>query len=178
MASATRIRRGLTTASSMCVALHGGCKSRSSVRFMSSASAMPLSLQEESPIDIQIFDIFDAPSRLGESSKLLVQTASARPSSARSTPASGDLAAATRYIKPLPVAVIFDGPARPKHLGLATYRARRERSTSSVSRASSHEKRTLCTLPPAVIFDGPSRLRPYTRDGGKEQKVDVALLAR
>ena len=125
-----------------------------------STAAMALPLEEEpSTIDLPIFDIFDAPSRLGESSKMLAEAAKSRPErvASKALKRSSPVCAA---VTPLPSPIVFDGPARPK--GFAT--GIRVRRIHSQALQTSETRRLPRALPPPIIFDGPSRLRPYTRD--------------
>ncbi|CAL1710007.1 unnamed protein product [Somion occarium] len=118
---------------------------------------------DESPFDLQIFDIFDAPSRLGESSKIL---AGSRPSpsssflSPRPLSSSARRRASSHRIDPLPAPIIFDGPAQPRHIAMMSYRVGRTRPSSTDA---SHTSRTVPLLPEPVIFDGPSQLRSRSR---------------
>ncbi|KZT08132.1 uncharacterized protein LAESUDRAFT_757825 [Laetiporus sulphureus 93-53] len=124
-------------------------------RQLATAPAMDLPANEvpQPPPEFQIFDIFDAPSRLGESSKLLRASSSSRTLPSRSSPSSSRKVSPVRS---LPDPVIFDGPTRPRILQ-KQYEARRSHSTALGPRGS------LRSLPLPEIFDGPSRLRPYAR---------------
>lgn len=174
MVSASHIRRALhNTSPTGSTAHHGASRVQGKRRLMGTASAMSLPSEEQPIIGIQIFDIFDAPSRLGESSRLLARASSSRASSARSErtmSTTSDHSSAIRYVKPLPAPVLYDGPARPGHLAHGGLRARRAHS-HAFSGAASHEKQLSSSLPPPVIFDGPSRLRPYCRETSQEQAV-------
>ncbi|THH30495.1 hypothetical protein EUX98_g3703 [Antrodiella citrinella] len=119
-----------------------------------------------SPFDMHIFDIFDAPSRLGESSKLLrakenASSPHSSASAARSIHSSARTERPFRTIKPLPAPILFEGPARPKRMSMTAYRAPARRV---------QEANTLpLPLPAPVMFDGPSRLRPYARSGASSR---------
>ena len=157
MASST-VRRALTNASSITASPRAASQAQGKRRLMGTAAAGALPLEEQ-PIEIQIFDIFDAPSRLGESSKMLAQTLPTR------TPTRSDrvMSSATdrpgvNYVKPLPAPIMYDGPAQPGRLP-GGYRAQR-----SMSGAAASDKAVVTSLPPPIVFDGPSKLRPYGRD--------------
>ncbi|KAF9484082.1 hypothetical protein BDN70DRAFT_928678 [Pholiota conissans] len=149
------------------------CRSAQSSRLVHSSSinhATALSsaslADDIEEITIQpIFDIFDAPTRLAESSAFIrnahaktstsSSSVSTKPSSARST------------LAPLPQPILFDGPARPQNAALAFQSRLRDaglRAPSSPSRAS---KNTAPTRPfsssePLVqLFDGPARITRY-----------------
>ncbi|KAI0701845.1 hypothetical protein BC835DRAFT_1303620 [Cytidiella melzeri] len=130
-------------------------------RAMTTTSAMSLPLEESPGIDLQIFDIFDAPSRLGESTKLLSRAAS-RATNSRTERSMSTIATTPQHVSPLPSPILFEGPARPAHLPHGTLRARRTHSHAlSSPRLNSPE--SVAPLPAPVMFDGPSRLRPYAR---------------
>ncbi|GJE93474.1 hypothetical protein PsYK624_096330 [Phanerochaete sordida] len=139
-------------------------------RSMSSAAlALPL----DEPLDLPIFDIFDAPSRLGESSKLLADAARSRVRPAERTLRTSALAAPARAPpKALPAPTLYDGPARPR--GLSGPRTRLIHSRA-LAPAQAHP--LPAALPPPVMFDGPSRLRPYLRDGSaSDESVSFTTL--
>ncbi|KAI0342512.1 hypothetical protein BDW22DRAFT_1305324, partial [Trametopsis cervina] len=133
-------------------------------RPMVTTSAMSLPLDDSPVIDLHIFDIFDAPHRLGESSKLLSHAASKGSASGRTERLISSAATMSRHVSPLPNPILFDGPARPAHLSHGTLRARRTHSHAP-STAQSSQREPVSPLPPPITFDGPSRLRPYVRGG-------------
>ncbi|CCL99388.1 uncharacterized protein FIBRA_01406 [Fibroporia radiculosa] len=171
------VRRALTPAS--CDALLARRPSASSPataaarRPMSAAPAFDLHIEDAHPTpDFQIFDIFDAPARLGESSKLLMRSASARTLSSRPARPVDSTFVRKNTVQPLPAPIIFDGPTRPRAAS-TTLGASRARSTSAASAASSLP----FSLPAPKTFDGPSRLRPYqARDDPKSSAVTPSLL--
>ena len=139
--------------------------SRSSSQRMSSIAAYPVEEPHSPSFDLNILDIFDAPSRLGESSRLLVSNAAASSTirRARRPPQASHY---THTIKPLPEPVVLDGPARPRNAPFVSFRAfgntagpRRNVSTSTGVWSPP------APLPPPILFDGPSQLRPYHRGG-------------
>ncbi|TCD63649.1 hypothetical protein EIP91_005129 [Steccherinum ochraceum] len=169
MTVASRVHRALATTSTRNPLITASARSSKRDRIPSRNIATLAFPHDDAPsaFDIQIFDIFDAPSRLGESSKLLrresapAQTAQ----SVRSIHSSARTERVARKIQPLPTAVLYDGPARPKHLSMIAYRAPRCSSPRSGTEEG-HRGHTLPSpLPPPVMFDGPSRLRPYARGG-------------
>ncbi|KAH8102160.1 hypothetical protein BXZ70DRAFT_56814 [Cristinia sonorae] len=169
MSLGSHVQRALTASSSHSPLLVANARTTKREAQRLSRNAATLSYpQDDAPsaFDIQIFDIFDAPSRLGESSKLLRRehTSSHAPSSARSIHSSAQKERASRTIRPLPAPITYDGPARPKHMSMMAYRAPRNHSSSSMSaEVSSESQSSFTSLPPPVTFDGPSRLRPYPR---------------
>ena len=174
MVVASTVRRALSNAPSLT-----SCPLAPQVqgkrRLMGTAA---VALAEQAPIDIQIFDIFDAPSRLGESSKLLRQSSAARASTARadrtmSTRSSSP--SARRHFKPLPAPILYDGPACPPHGAHLAYGGLTARNAHSyASSEASPDENLLSSLPPPVVFDGPSRLKRYGRDTSREM---VSLFA-
>lgn len=124
-----------------------------------SAAAMTLPQEDHAAMDLHIFDIFDAPSRLGESSKMLARAAASR--AERTIRQSADSSASTRpTVQPLPAPVTYDGPARPSSYAYAP----RIRQIHSQAPTVSEARDSVSALPPPEVFDGPSRLRPYLRD--------------
>ncbi|TFK81821.1 hypothetical protein K466DRAFT_591004 [Polyporus arcularius HHB13444] len=128
--------------------------------------------------NLPILDIFDAPSRLGESSRLLVlnaAAASSRPVRSLSTQASRR----RPTVKPLPAPTLLDGPARPRGMAYISFRAHRPRPVHpSSTDASGVTSRILpAPLPPPLLFDGPSELRPYVR-GARRSSDTSSSLAR
>lgn len=139
-----------------------------------SAAAMALPAEEHPVIDLQIFDIFDAPSRLGESSKILAQAAANRTERTLSTRAverTDDIQRTA--VPPLPAPVMYDGPAKPKYLAHGP----RIRRMYTQAASFSGPRENVCELPPPVVFDGPSRLRPYMRNDSCDGSVSLEPLA-
>ncbi|KAI0719838.1 hypothetical protein C8T65DRAFT_568767 [Cerioporus squamosus] len=142
-------------------------------RQMLSAAALPIEHAHTPSFSLPILDIFDAPARLGESSRLLVQNAAAassRPPRSISTQAWSRRPA----VKPLPAPTLLDGPARPRGMAYISFRAHRPRPVHASSNdASGVAARTLpAPLPPPLLFEGPSQLRPYVR--GARRSSDSA----
>ncbi|PCH36875.1 hypothetical protein WOLCODRAFT_28809 [Wolfiporia cocos MD-104 SS10] len=121
------------------------------------SSALPLEEEHQAPAFHQIIDIFDAPSRLGESSKLLMKSSSARMRTSRpARPASSaPIQNGSTAVQPLPTPIIFDGPARFHPTGATLIR-------SQSTAAANHARHA---LPAPETFDGPSRLRSTSRSG-------------
>ena len=143
---------------------------------MGTSSAMTIPPEDTPVIDLRIFDIFDAPSRLGESSKLLSRAASSstcRPE----RPMPITTAATSRPVSPLPSPIVFDGPARPLHFDYGMLQtSRRTHSYAPLSpRSNLREHTTVTPLPNPIMFDGPSRLRPYVRGGSSRSDQSVSL---
>ena len=133
---------------------------------MSTAALSPA--ESRTPIDLPIFDIFDAPSRLGESSKMLVRCAARRVERAVALPTDRSVPARP-VVAPLPAPVLYDGPARPS--SHPPHAARIRRMHSQAQRPAD----AVCALPPPEVFDGPSRLRPYLRDSGSNESVSFRV---
>ncbi|RPD76011.1 hypothetical protein L226DRAFT_394674 [Lentinus tigrinus ALCF2SS1-7] len=133
-----------------------------------SAAALPVEHPHTPSFNVPILDIFDAPARLGESSRLLVlnaAAASSRPARSLSTQASSRRPG----VKPLPAPIVLEGPARPRGMAYISFRAHRPRPIV--------EPRSLpARLPPPILFDGPSQLRPYVR-GARRSSGSVSLIA-
>ncbi|KAM5545966.1 hypothetical protein V8D89_000092 [Ganoderma adspersum] len=151
--------------------------SRSSPRKMSSIAAYPVEEPHAPSFDLNILDIFDAPSRLGESSRLLVSNAAAS-STIRRARLPTQASHHTHTVKPLPEPVILDGPARPRNAPFVSFRVfgntvgpRRNVSTSSGAWSPP------APLPPPILFDGPSQLRPYHRGGARWNGYSPSSLA-
>lgn len=173
MAAASNVRRALSNASSITSSPLASTHTQSNRRLMNTASAYALDAQ--APIDIQIFDIFDAPSRLGESSKMLRRSSAARTAPVRTeravnTATPEGQSSRRNYVKPLPAPILYDGPARPPHVMASRLRARNAHSLA-LAAGKSHEERVASTLPPPQVFEGPSRLRPYGRGTSDGQTV-------
>lgn len=115
-----------------------------------------------------IFDIFDAPVRLGESSKQLGRTKvekSVLPSptiTQARPPISMGIYSALGNPTTLPPPITFDGPSRPRHLLSGASGNRRKflqgslPDKSKFSTFSPSESEMICE-----VFDGPSRLTRY-----------------
>ncbi|EIW79646.1 hypothetical protein CONPUDRAFT_166381 [Coniophora puteana RWD-64-598 SS2] len=118
-----------------------------------------------------IFDIFDAPVRLGESSKALGRTGHSAPKPIVNAIDEVDGEKSRKLSMSmlptsLPPPITFDGPARPPHLvGLAFEKRRKTRLHLSPSlRREAHTPSVpRSSLSDAVftIFDGPSRITRY-----------------
>ncbi|KAI6026035.1 hypothetical protein EDC04DRAFT_227396 [Pisolithus marmoratus] len=121
------------------------------------------------PVPPAIFDIFDAPVRLGESSKQLGRSIAEEepvplsPKVTRARP-QGPMGIYSDLGNPttLPPPIIFDGPARPRHLLSDASKTGRQ-----IPRGSLPGKNKFFTLSPSEpeilceIFEGPSRLARY-----------------
>ncbi|KAI0708633.1 hypothetical protein C8Q76DRAFT_799873 [Earliella scabrosa] len=138
-------------------------------RKLSAASFAVDEEQSSSAFDLNIIDIFDAPARLGESSRLLALNAAAS-SSRQARPLSTSAASQRPAVKPLPTPVLFDGPARPRGMSFVSFRLFRPRpvSTSSVGRSPP-------PMPPPTLFDGPSQLRPYIHGDPRSRSISASF---
>lgn len=127
-------------------------------------------------LNFQIFDIFDAPSRLGESGKILARSMSSSSTSllpSEPHPKSSRCNPSSRQIEPLPAPIIFDGPARPRHIAMMSYRVGRDRSSPADPSKSPQE---VSRLPDPILFDGPSRLRPYIHSSSTGDSQSVRFI--
>lgn len=115
-----------------------------------------------------IFDIFDAPVRLGESSKQLGRTKVEKsvllsPTVTQARPQiSTGIYSALGNPTTLPPPIVFDGPSRPRQLLSGASVKRRK-----IPQGSLPDKSKFSTLSPSEsemiceVFDGPSRLTRY-----------------
>ncbi|KAG1737577.1 uncharacterized protein EDB91DRAFT_484565 [Suillus paluster] len=139
---------------------------------LSSTMSATVTAQEYEALTIPpIFDIFDAPVRLGESSALVERTAStirvvALERNGEKSKNAGRNITGTYHFSSLPPPIVFDGPARPAHLlprALENRRKMRQRLSPSPNRQA-HTPSSSFTSPSEPvyeIFDGPSRITRY-----------------
>ncbi|KAL0945982.1 hypothetical protein HGRIS_012260 [Hohenbuehelia grisea] len=141
------------------------------------AAAMPVAALSEPEIVIPpIFDIFDVPERLGQSQAHLMGNATPSSSKSRSFqhPAPRKMPTSTptnSLPASLPPPITFDGPARPRHPGLAPHvfapRAPRAGATRSSSSASGPHHAAMWGADQedsevlVQVFDGPARITRY-----------------
>jgi len=142
------------------------------VRLSSTMSVAAVTAEEYESLTIPpIFDIFDAPVRLGESSTLVGRktTATRIVALEGNGEKSRNIAnnfTEVQYFSSLPPPVVFDGPACPAHLlprALETRRKMRQRLSSPPNRQASSlsSSFTSPSEPVYEIFDGPSRITRY-----------------
>ncbi|KAH7928887.1 hypothetical protein BV22DRAFT_1003931 [Leucogyrophana mollusca] len=131
-----------------------------------------------------IFDIFDAPVRLGESSKQLGRSESS-PRAATANAAgqcngensrnlSTDISVSSTPSS-LPPPILFDGPARPAHLmplALEKRRKMRERLSRSLPRGTGSPSVAYGSSTETLveIFEGPSRITRYKYPSSHSQQ--------
>ncbi|KAF9238914.1 hypothetical protein BU15DRAFT_62185 [Melanogaster broomeanus] len=132
-----------------------------------SAATLSAAEQSDGLVIPEIFDIFDAPVRLGESSNIFRPSMTvARASNARVvTQASGSISRsiyseALESSWTLPPPVIFDGPARPPHLSPFALEKRRL-LRQNLAHSSRKSPGTRSSAPLYEVFDGPSRITRY-----------------
>jgi len=128
-----------------------------------------------------IFDIFDAPTRLAESSDFIRSKYGKAPAKTASsqlptTPPSRTLPS------PLPAPIVFDGPARPKNEAFAFQRRMRDAGLAP----SPHPRRNPSQTPsaraysssePSVqLFDGPARITRYHHQSTSDKEVCLHLV--
>ncbi|PPQ71240.1 hypothetical protein CVT26_010982 [Gymnopilus dilepis] len=138
--------------------------------------------EEIEEISIQpIFDIFDAPTRLAESSEF-IRAKYKTPTKAEKVPTQASLSPPPPIAPtPLPPPTIFDGPARPRNEVLA-YR-RRMRDSGLAPTLPPRPKPTPAARPfsssePLVqMFEGPARITRYNHQpsGNKEGSPTLIL---
>lgn len=165
MSVSSSAARQVLTASQHIVARKTSCAAI--IRRPMTSAAMSLSLEERTPIELPIFDIFDAPSRLGESSKMLAQAATSRVEPNVRQSVNRTASSSRPAVQPLPPPVMYDGPARPSSLGYGP----RIRRIHSHATPSSEARGSASVLPSPEVFDGPSRLRPYLRNDTFDSSV-------
>lgn len=142
------------------------------VRLSSTMSVAAVTAEEYESLTIPpIFDIFDAPVRLGESSTLVGRKTTATrivalEGNGEKSRNIADNFTGVQYFSSLPPPVVFDGPACPTHLlprALETRRKMRQRLSSSPKRQASSlsSSFTSSSEPVYEVFDGPSRITRY-----------------
>lgn len=98
-----------------------------------------------------IFDIFDAPVRLGESpSRSPLNYSPQRSLTSHSPPTS------------LPSPITFDGPARPRYTSVSSHNSRHRVQPISNRSCLASIPSSSNAAPLIEIFDGPSRIRTHT----------------
>ncbi|KAH9474581.1 hypothetical protein JR316_0013043 [Psilocybe cubensis] len=164
MSAITANRRALSVACRHSRQIHSSITTHAAV-----VSPSALAEQEFEEISLQpIFDIFDAPTRLSESSEFIrdkyktVTKAKATPQ----TPTTEWSAGSSRSSPtPLPSPIVFDGPARPKNEALAFQRRMRDAGLAPQPhprRAQASSARTFSSSEPLVqMFEGPARITRY-----------------
>nr|VWP01965.1 Uncharacterized protein [Ganoderma boninense] len=148
--------------------------SRSSSRRMSSVAAYPIEAPNSPSFDLNILDIFDAPNRLGESSRLLVSNAAASSTVRHARPPT-QVARHQHTMKPLPEPVVLDGPARPRNIHFVSFRG--FSNAGPRWNVSSGARSPPVPLPTPILFDGPSQLRPYTHGRARWNRNSPSSLA-
>ncbi|KAG1719190.1 hypothetical protein EDB19DRAFT_745039 [Suillus lakei] len=139
---------------------------------LSSTMSVAVTAQEYEALTIPpIFDIFDAPVRLGESSVVVRRTTTTTRVVALEHDGEKSRNAASNFIRShhfssLPPPIVFDGPARPAHLlprALENRRKMRQCISPSPNRqAHTPSSPFISTSEPVYeIFDGPSRITRY-----------------
>lgn len=158
-------------------------------RLSSSMSVVGPAQEYEAFTILPIFDIFDAPVRLGESSAPVRRTATATRVAALERNAENERNATSnfarsRYFSSLPPPIVFDGPARPSHL-LPPALEKRRKLRQCLSLSPNRQAHTpsppfISTSEPVYeIFDGPSRMTPhkYPRLSSQSSSLPYVCLA-
>ncbi|TFK75589.1 hypothetical protein BDN72DRAFT_446136 [Pluteus cervinus] len=159
------IRTGLQSKSRQ--PLHTSTSSRSAMVVQSPT------FQEPETITLPpIFDIFDVPAQLGESSRRLglqreadIDDAS-RPLRGTSPSPFSPSVDSLSFPTSLPPPIVFDGPAQPRNPALASRSRRRLRPTTPPNATTTRQHHTpsvpFSTSEPLVqLFDGPARITRY-----------------
>ncbi|KAF8153000.1 hypothetical protein B0H34DRAFT_800263 [Crassisporium funariophilum] len=151
----------------------------SSINQATALSAASLGGLEPEEITIApIFDIFDAPTRLAESSQFIrdkYKTSSKVASDAPSSSSSVFVAPQPRPLPTsLPAPIVFDGPARPKNGALAFRSRMRQAGVVAPSTARQHHTppaRHFSTSEPLVqVFEGPAKITRYQHHPSGENR--------
>lgn len=172
----TSLRNGFSSSSrSRSRLVHSSAPSRATV--LQSSAALPAAEPEEITL-APIFDIFDVPSRLGESTET-IRSNRRQPQDAES---SATLYSPTLPRPPptsLPAPIIFDGPARPRNLPLA-FQRRVEQALSSVPASTRQMRRhhtpslpSGSSEPSIEMFEGPARITRYSHRSSSQQGVRI-----
>ncbi|KAG0694404.1 hypothetical protein DFH29DRAFT_327400 [Suillus ampliporus] len=132
----------------------------------SSTMSATITGQEYEALNIPpVFDIFDAPVRLGESSALVGTARTTRvvapEGNGEKSQNVGSNVTGTRHFSSLPPPIVFDGPARPAHLlpRALEKRLKMRQHLSPSSTKQGHTPSSSCMSPSEPvyeIFDGPS----------------------
>ncbi|KAG1819180.1 uncharacterized protein BJ212DRAFT_1268254 [Suillus subaureus] len=149
----------------------------------SSMSATVTAQEYEALTILPIFDIFDAPVRLGESCAPVRRTATTTRAATLERNGEKLRNAASnftraRHFSSLPPPIVFDGPARPAHLlprALENRRKMRQYLSLSPNRQA-HTPSTpfISTSEPVYeIFDGPSRITRYRYPSSSSQSSSL-----
>ncbi|TFK31538.1 hypothetical protein BDQ12DRAFT_729467 [Crucibulum laeve] len=133
------------------------------------ASPPSFTLEEADEVILApIFDIFDAPSRLGEAREFIREKRSSASSERDVSSSSASSPFSVPLPRPLPAtlppAIIFDGPAHPRNIPLA-FHSRRKQPPVAPSSTRSHHTPSVARLessePLIQLFDGPARITRY-----------------
>jgi hypothetical protein len=128
-----------------------------------------------------IFDIFDVPSRLGQSTQF-IQSTKSRPRRSADKDVSKNIDSSLPRPPPstLPPPIIFDGPACPRNSPLLSIKQRVDEAPSpkhaSIRQSSTHSTPFLphdASSALVEVFDGPARLRPFYHKTSKPRKVST-----
>lgn len=143
-------------------------------RLSSTMSVAAVTEQEYEALTIPpIFDIFDAPVRLGKSSTIVGRTSTTTTARILTPESNGEKSwniinnfTGVQYFSSLPPPIVFDGPACPAHLlpqVLENRRKMRQHLSSSPTRQAPTLSPTFTSPSEPVyeIFDGPSRITRY-----------------
>lgn len=151
---------------------------------LSSSMSVAITTQGYEALTIPpIFDIFDAPVRLGESSALVRRTATITRIAAlkRNDEKSSNTASnftRAQHFSSLPPPILFDGPARPAYLlprALENrHKIRQYPSLSHNRQAHTPSSPIISTSEPVYeIFDGPSRKARYKYSTSSSQVLQI-----
>ncbi|KAG2076330.1 hypothetical protein BDR04DRAFT_759795 [Suillus decipiens] len=168
-------------AASLQDALSGRVRQSLPARLSSPMSVAVITPEYEALTVPPIFDIFDAPVRLAESSSLIRRTATTTridtlERSGEKSRNSASCFARAHHFSSLPPPIVFDGPARPAHLlprALENRRTMRQCPSLSPNRQPhNHSAPLISTSEPVYeIFDGPSRMTRYKYPTSSSQSL-------
>ncbi|KDQ32977.1 hypothetical protein PLEOSDRAFT_1098962 [Pleurotus ostreatus PC15] len=147
-------------------------------RAQAHTTAMPLESIEEATLP-PIFDIFDAPHRLGESK--LYGNASPSGSTSPQKYSSSMISLDNPFCDPMPLPsslpppIIFDGPARPRHPALEyASRARRSSSVRPYSMSTPSVTMSPADKPMVQLFEGPARIHRHAHHGPSSGQKQIS----
>ncbi|KAG2359870.1 hypothetical protein BDR07DRAFT_1472648 [Suillus spraguei] len=166
-------------AASLRDALSGRVRQSLPARLSSPMSVAVITPEYEALTVPPIFDIFDAPVRLAESSSLVRRTATTTriatlERNGEKLRESASCFARAHHFSSLPPPIVFDGPARPAHLlprTLEVCRTMRQCPSLSSNRQAHNPLAPLISTSEPVyeIFDGPSRMTRYKHPTSSSQ---------
>ncbi|KAF9453343.1 hypothetical protein P691DRAFT_801160 [Macrolepiota fuliginosa MF-IS2] len=177
----TSLRNAFSSSSSSCSRLvHSSAPNRATIL---QVSAVAPGEPEEITL-APIFDIFDVPSRLSESSDFIRSEPQVQRRPRDPEPSATDYSSTLPRPPPstLPAPITFDGPARPRNRHLA-FQRQVEQALSGAVPASTRQTRQHHTpsLPSSAseplieMFEGPARLTRYSHKSSSQHGVGYII---